>query len=604
LTSAAAASSSPASGSATPCFRSSWQAMLASLGTGLDGETGQDSAANETALASTTSGSAEATGKSSPAALSLGNSQALLLKEGSAPQGEAETGIAGLSAAGAQTETSIEQASGAGARQAKANGEQTISEVVSSVDSVGSRNTVKSTDKSANAHQAKFTKDSELTVLSDTTGTTTASLAASVPITVNATPPVNATGAQKSSLSDGSNDLTSDSTRKVPGWDAPASDSFDTTSAGTNSDGKGAWNTTGTTALSGNGTGSRSLAVAPASAQDNNLGGIDASTPGGTKSVGTGELDASSGQKQVRLEDPHSASAEYSSSIQAQSGIQATAAIAAPAVSDEAVRASTANDSAMSAETGQSANALYSGGKSGLAREAKSYVQTATRVAHGSNSVDAFQFGSREVVAQSAGTALDAAALTRDPSGAHGAMNTAHGIAVSTTNYAAASTAHETFAALDAETTAGTTTWIHAGAQRAEVGFQDPSLGWVGVRAELGGGGVHAALVPGSADAAQTLGGHLAGLNSYLDEQHTPVATLTMAALADHGSESGVGQGTQQQAGQNNGQGANSESQTNTCSSPPVTSAVASVEISAETGRQETGNQISGLGGRYVSVMA
>jgi hypothetical protein len=183
-------------------------------------------------------------------------------------------------------------------------------------------------------------------------------------------------------------------------------------------------------------------------------------------------------------------------------------------------------------------------------------------------------------------------------------MNSAHGIAGSTTSSAAASTAHETFVALDTETTTGTPAWIHAGAQRAEAGFQDPSLGWVGVRAELGGGGVHAALVPGSADAAQTLGGHLAGLNSYLDEQHTPVATLTMAASADRGSDSGVGQGTQQQAGQNNGQGANSESQTNTWSSPPAESAVASVEISTETGKRETSDQASGQGGRYVSVMA
>ncbi|MDR3751731.1 MAG: hypothetical protein P4K94_09630 [Terracidiphilus sp.] len=262
------------------------------------------------------------------------------------------------------------------------------------------------------------------------------------------------------------------------------------------------------------------------------------------------------------------------------------------------------DDTAISAESIQSVSALSSGGKSSSAKEVKSSVQTATRVGHGSNSVNALQNGGYPVATQSAGTTLDAASLVRDSAGTHGTTNSVNGIAGGTTNAAAASTTHETFAALDAGTTTGTTTWIHAGAQRAEAGYQDPSLGWVGVRAELGGGGVHAALVPGSADAAQTLGGHLAGLNNYLDEQHTPVATLTVDASAGRGSDSGFGQGTQQQAGQNNGQGANSESQTNTLSSPPSMAAVASSEISTDTGRAEASDRTSGLGGRYVSVMA
>ncbi len=67
----------------------------------------------------------------------------------------------------------------------------------------------------------------------------------------------------------------------------------------------------------------------------------------------------------------------------------------------------------------------------------------------------------------------------------------------------------------------------------------------------------HASLVPGSADAAQALSGHLAGLNSYLAEQHMPVAALTVAAFADgESSDAGAGQNMQQQAGQNSGQGA------------------------------------------------
>jgi len=583
--------------------------MLASLGAGLDGATGEDSGANETTLASTASGSAEATGKAFPAASSLGSSKVLLLKQGSALEGDAETGVTGLSAAGTQTGISTVQASAAAARQAKANGAETIPEDVSPAESAGSSNTVKSTDKSASTRQTNSSKDSRQTASSDTTATLLASVMTgnmqlSMPAPVNTDSLASAAVELRSKFPDGSTELASDSTRNVLGWNAPASDSSGTSSAGTKSAGKSTSNTLGATALSGKVTASGSLAVAPASAKDNNLGGIDTSTSEATKSQAAGELDALPGQTQVGVEDPQSALTQSSPSIPAQSGIQTAAAIAVPIASDEAARACAVDDSAMSAETGQSIGALSPGGKSGSVKGVLSSVQTATRAPHGTNSVDALQPGSHLVATQSAGTTLDTAALARDPGGAHGAMNTAHGIAGGTTSSASASTAHETFAALDAETPTGTTTWIHAGAQRAEAGFQDPSLGWVGVRAELGGGGVHAALVPGSADAAQTLGGHLAGLNSYLDEHHTPVATLTMAASADRGSDSGVGQGTEQQAGQNNGQGAHSGSQPNTWSSPPATAAVASAEISTDTGRREANDPASGLEGRYVSVMA
>ena len=78
------------------------------------------------------------------------------------------------------------------------------------------------------------------------------------------------------------------------------------------------------------------------------------------------------------------------------------------------------------------------------------------------------------------------------------------------------------------------------------------------VRADLSVSGVHAAVVPGSADAAQALSGHLAGLSAYLSEQHTPVATLTMAAPGNSGIEAGpdqsMGQGMQQSYGQHGDQ--------------------------------------------------
>jgi hypothetical protein len=116
----------------------------------------------------------------------------------------------------------------------------------------------------------------------------------------------------------------------------------------------------------------------------------------------------------------------------------------------------------------------------------------------------------------------------------------------------------EVFATLDAGGAPGKPTWIHAGAQRAEAGFQDPALGWVAVRADASGSGVHAQLVPASSDAAQALGSHLEGLNAYLGEHHTPVETVTLAA-PDGGwtgtsGDRGAGQGSQQGAGQQTGQ--------------------------------------------------
>lgn len=118
--------------------------------------------------------------------------------------------------------------------------------------------------------------------------------------------------------------------------------------------------------------------------------------------------------------------------------------------------------------------------------------------------------------------------------GAGSASSSASGSAVS----ANPASAGETFAALDGGSSDGRVSWTHTGANRAEAGFEDPSLGWVGVRADLGGGGVHASLVPGSAEASQTLGSHLAGLNSYLAERHPGVSPVTVAA-EEHGGTSG-----------------------------------------------------------------
>lgn len=98
----------------------------------------------------------------------------------------------------------------------------------------------------------------------------------------------------------------------------------------------------------------------------------------------------------------------------------------------------------------------------------------------------------------------------------------------------------QTFTALDSGSQDDLTTgrWLHAGRTRAEAGFDDPSLGWIGVRAELTSSGVHASVVPGSAEAAQSLGAHLSGLSLFLSEHRAPVEALTMTAPELLGNQS------------------------------------------------------------------
>jgi hypothetical protein len=152
------------------------------------------------------------------------------------------------------------------------------------------------------------------------------------------------------------------------------------------------------------------------------------------------------------------------------------------------------------------------------------------------------------------GPGVDASAMGRDLSGARAAVSTTSGPAAAATG----PDSRETFATLDAGKAPGQPAWIHSGMQRAEAGFQDPALGWIGVRADSSGGGVHAELVPSSADAAQALGTHIAGLNAYLSEHHTPVDTLTLSAPESWGTgmggNSGTGDGMQQGAGQQAGE--------------------------------------------------
>jgi len=128
-----------------------------------------------------------------------------------------------------------------------------------------------------------------------------------------------------------------------------------------------------------------------------------------------------------------------------------------------------------------------------------------------------------------------------------------------------ATSAHDPFAALDADPAPGALAWTRTGSRQAEAGFEDPTLGWVSVRAGLGSGGVHATLVPGSANAAQELNTHVEGLSAHMAQQRQPIESLSVGAPEgremQHGGQSmsqgtgrGMGQSGQQSPGQDRSQ--------------------------------------------------
>ncbi len=154
------------------------------------------------------------------------------------------------------------------------------------------------------------------------------------------------------------------------------------------------------------------------------------------------------------------------------------------------------------------------------------------------------------VMAQPAGFSADAAGLARDAAGTPPAS-----VLEGTRERVTGGELKETFAALDSGAAPGPPTWTHAGGRQAEAGFQDPALGWVGVRAEMIGGGVHAALVPGTPEAAQELGRQMGGLHTYLAAQHTSVESLALASPGGRSVGFSGGESMSQQAQQSMQQG-------------------------------------------------
>jgi hypothetical protein len=223
--------------------------------------------------------------------------------------------------------------------------------------------------------------------------------------------------------------------------------------------------------------------------------------------------------------------------------------------------------------------------------------------------------------------ALESAVLGRNPAAFQSSSRGENFSDDNTGSAPGTPTVHETFAALDSAP-ASAPAWVRAGAREAEAGFHDPELGWVSVRANSTSGAVHAAVVPGSDEAAQALGGHLAGLNDYLATHHSTVESVTLAApevaaasssyQAGNNPQQGgnansfnqpsaqqnamnqnMGQGSGQNAQPGSGQNASS-SQQNTVSAPLY----AGNEFSTGSDLGNLAAPLSATGGTHISVMA
>jgi hypothetical protein len=227
-------------------------------------------------------------------------------------------------------------------------------------------------------------------------------------------------------------------------------------------------------------------------------------------------------------------------------------------------------------------------------------MHSAQAINLGSDPSGSIQSGLIQVAASGEGNAIMAGGQAGSHAGASG----------SAAGQASAGNAGGTFAALDSGSTVGADTsvgapgWVHASGQRAEAGFEDPVLGWVGVRADVVGGTVHAAILPGSAEAAAALGTHLAGLGTYLSEQHASVSAVSIATPAHQGIESGVGQNLQQNAQQNSGQDTRGARETQQQADGMAVLEAASRSGAADISGMIPMDSLGSMSGANISVMA
>jgi hypothetical protein len=247
-------------------------------------------------------------------------------------------------------------------------------------------------------------------------------------------------------------------------------------------------------------------------------------------------------------------------------------------------------------------------GKQSMTGNARTTAQSTVRQVRAVSASVSVQHGNQVLDVQSTGLAQSSSVLSGDPAAVREAVGTSGindaGSSSTITSDTGIST-RETFAALDADPTSGTPTWIHTGTHRAEAGFQDPALGWIGVRADVSGGTVHASLVSGSTDAAQALGDHLVGLNTYLAEHHTAVEPVTLAAPEGRTTGFSMDQSMSQNQNQGTGQGAGHDSSAgqqfnSQAAAPTSTSAISRVSA----GVVDATSQTTVMGSTHISVMA
>jgi hypothetical protein len=190
-----------------------------------------------------------------------------------------------------------------------------------------------------------------------------------------------------------------------------------------------------------------------------------------------------------------------------------------------------------------------------------------------------------------------AASVVRDSSinAAHSNTSIDHPEAASVTSGGSAQAA---FTALDSASPSTAAAWTRTNAHAAEAGYQDPALGWVSVRAQQDTTGLHATVVPVSQDAAQSLGTHLAGLQTYLSEHRTPVDSLTIASPDASASGFNLNQGTNSQSGQNHSQ------QSFASGAEPSVDRSAVTTLRALQSVDTSNPPVAHGGGQYISVLA
>ena len=233
-------------------------------------------------------------------------------------------------------------------------------------------------------------------------------------------------------------------------------------------------------------------------------------------------------------------------------------------------RQSTLDSPILPQESTATSSAALSG--SGASAPAPAAIKSSLRIARDSGSVEAGLSVSPPIAHAAApshanSATSNAALIAREAPGLQGAaIPPAIDQPEVSTSVRSSAPVRDAFAAIDSDSSPVTPTWVQAGAHHAEAGYEDPDLGWVSVRADVSASGVHAALVPGTPDAAAALAGHLPGLNAYLAEHRSEITHVTVAQAEarslNSGSDcdSGNGQSARHAPHHGSGQGTNSGS--------------------------------------------